>query len=118
MLQSVQDDWNRPVHFFSYSTKASRGCKDAHPAQWQMKKDNLQKEFRHKNHRAADDCHRQQACAHPGGGNADDESQSSCYRRLGGVDDGREGHDGQGHVGYIVEKLSLIHISGSLRWVR
>ncbi len=60
--------------------------------------------FRHKDYQTADDRNQKKTAAFPRQDNAGDEGQQSGNGMLGGLYDGREGHDRQRDVGNIVEE--------------
>ena len=63
-----------------------------------------QKQFQDENDYTAEHGNREQTGAHPGSNDSAKESADPCDGRLGGLHDGREGHDSQRDIGYIVKK--------------
>ncbi len=59
-----------------------------------------------------------EACTEPSESNADKESSTSCYRYAGRMENGWEGHDGERHIGDIVEEGSQEGILDLLSYER
>ncbi len=64
----------------------------------------LYKQFDHKHLHTADHGYRKQSGTEPCGDDTGNECHQSGNGGLGSMDDGREGHDRQRHVRYIVQK--------------
>ena len=62
------------------------------------------KQFDHKHQHTADHGYREQSGTEPCGNDTGNECHQSGNGGLGSMDDCREGHDGQRHVRYIVQK--------------
>ena len=70
-------------------------------SQWRI---SFHKQFNHKYQHATDHGYWEQSGTEPCGDDSGNKCHQSGNRRLGSVDDGREGHDSQCHVRYIVQK--------------